>query len=446
MKKFQFAGSTLKLVLITALVLLFLVPISLIKSLIYDRQNYQRTAIISITEPLGGTAELQGIVVAVPYKIHREVFDANGKSHFETETSYVVFAPDTYDLNFSVEPYYLTRGIFKVPVFNGSVSLKSDFSNFDFSYFKIEDKDIMLNDAVLILGLSNTKNLTAQPKLLLNGKELSVSPVKYEGVAPFTKSVCYNLNGTDFSKGLALSGELEFQGGEKIRIRPIAQDNVFRMTSPWTSPSFSGGWLPKEREITDKGFNALWNIAGLSTVYPKSWLCKDELKGDAVDVSFIVPVDTYKKTERSVKYALLFLVIPFIALLISEIFSKVKIHPVQYCLIGFADVIFYLLLLSVSEHIPFDLTYFICALAVCLATLFYASAIFKKIKWGALLSGVQFVSYVFLYGTLQAEDYALLIGSIGLFVVVVLLMFITRKIDWYGLGQNTQNPQNPSNT
>ena len=175
------------------------------------------------------------------------------------------------------------------------------------------------------------------------------------------------------------------------------------------------------------------NIAGLSTVYPKSWKSESKFTPESINVSFMIPVDSYKKTERSLKYALLFLIIPFIALLISEIFSKVRIHPIQYCLIGFADVIFYLLLLSISEHLMFDLTYLICAVCVCLATLFYAVAIFGSRKWGGLVSIVQFISYIFLYGTLQAEDYALLVGSIGLFAVIVLLMFITRKIDWYEL-------------
>ena len=160
----------------------------------------------------------------------------------------------------------------------------------------------------------------------------------------------------------------------------------------------------------------------------------------------MIPVDAYKKTERSVKYALLFLIIPFIALLISEIFSKIRIHPVQYCLIGFADIIFYLLLLSISEHLSFDSTYLICAICVSLSTLFYASAIFRQIKWGGLLSSVQFISYIFLYGTLQAEDYALLIGSIGLFIVLVLLMFITRKIDWYELGNELASEKEDSDS
>ena len=434
MKKMDFSNSTVKLGIILALVLLFLIPISLINNLIHDRKMYQRDAIASIIEPLGGEAEIQGLVIAVPYKFYKETVDSKGVTHVDVETKFTIFAPDSYNADFLVDPYYLTRGIFKVPVFNGTIDVKAEFGNFDYSYFKIAPKDLLERDAVLILGFSNTKNLTSQPKLNINGTDLSLSPIKYDSISPFQTSVYYKLSDIDLSQKMLLTGKIDFQGGENIKIRPIATDNYFSMKSDWTSPSFSGGWLPKERNITDKGFNAVWNIAGLSTVYPKSWLSEKEFKPESLKVSFIIPVDAYKKTERSVKYALLFLIIPFIALLISEIFSKIKIHPIQYCLIGFADVIFYLLLLSISEHISFDCTYLICAICVSLSTLFYASAIFRKIKWGGLLSGVQFISYIFLYGTLQAEDYALLIGSIGLFVVVILLMFITRKIDWYELG------------
>lgn len=434
MKDFDFSNSSIKFGLIILLILLFLIPISLIKNLIRDRRFYQEEAISSIIEPLGGESEIQGMVIAVPYKSYKEYVDSKDKTHIEIETKYAIFAPDTYKADFSVSPYYLTRGIFKVPVFNGNIDINAEFSNFDFSYFGIESKDIIEKDAVLILGFSNTKNLTAQPKLIMNDKNLALSPIKYDSISPFQTSVYYTLSGINMKEKMLLNGKIDFQGGESIKIRPIATDNYFTMQSDWTSPSFSGGWLPKERNISDKGFSAAWSIAGLSTVYPKSWLSENKFTPESLKVSFIIPVDTYKKTERSVKYALLFLIIPFIALLISEIFSKIKIHPVQYCLIGFADVIFYLLLLSISEHIPFDFTYLICAVCVSLSTLFYATAIFKKIKWGGLLSGVQFISYIFLYGTLQAEDYALLIGSIGLFIVVILLMFITRKIDWYELG------------
>ena len=453
MKKLNISNSTQKIFLIAILILLFLVPVSLIKNLVGDRNRYQQEAIRSITEPLGGEAEIQGLVVAIPYKKYRDVYDTKGNKHTEFDVEHVIFAPDLFDMDISVSPYYLTRGIFKVPVFNGQIELKAEFSDFDFSYFNISEADVITKDAVLILGFSNTKNLTKQPNLKMNGDQLQVSPIKYDSISPFQTSVCYPLSlskssetKTAASKGASpyvLEGTIDFQGGKNIKLRPIAQENNFKMKSDWKSPSFSGGWLPTERDLSDSGFTATWNIAGLSTVYPKSWLAKTEYYAESVDISFMIPVDSYKKTERSVKYALLFLLIPFLALLISEIFSKTRIHPVQYCLIGLADVIFYLLLLSISEHISFDLAYLICSITVCLATLLYSMAIFKNKKWGLLLSGVQLVSYVFLYGTLQAEDYALLIGSIGLFAVIALLMFITRKIDWYSLnGEGLNGEEN----
>ena len=450
MKKLNISNSTQKIFLIAILILLFLVPVSLIKNLVGDRNRYQQEAIRSITEPLGGQAEIQGLVVAIPYKKYRDVYDTKGNKHTEFDIEHVIFAPDLFDMEISVKPYYLSRGIFKVPVFNGQIELKAQFADFDFSYFNISEADVIKKDAVLILGFSNTKNLTKQPNLKINGEQLQVSPIKYDSISPFMTSVYYPLALSKSSeakntanKGASpyvLTGTIDFQGGKNIKLRPIAQENNFKMKSDWKSPSFSGGWLPTERDLSDSGFTATWNIAGLSTVYPKSWLAKTEYYAESVDISFMIPVDSYKKTERSVKYALLFLLIPFLALLISEIFSKTRIHPVQYCLIGLADVIFYLLLLSISEHISFDLAYLICAITVCVATLLYSMAIFKNKKWGLLLSGVQLVSYVFLYGTLQAEDYALLIGSIGLFAVIALLMFITRKIDWYSLnGEENKN-------
>ena len=433
MKKVEFSNFGIKFMLIFIMVLLFLIPIHMIKNLIEDREDYKSDAIESIVIPLGKTAAFQGIAIAVPYKSHKESVDRDGTRVIETETKYVIFAPVSYKLDFAVNPYYLTRGIFKVPVFSGQIQLEAAFDDFDFTYFnKIEKKDIMLNESVLVMGISNPKNITAQPNLSINGVELPVSPIKYDYISTFATSICYNLSGVDFSKKLNLTGTVNFQGGEKIRICPIASETTtITMESAWQSPSFSGGWLPQVRRLDDTGFSASWSIAGLSTVFPKSWLYEDNFSPESVEVSLIVPVDAYQKTTRSVKYAFLFLVIPFIALMMCEVFSKIRIHPVQYGLIGFADIMFYLLLLSISEHIPFDFAYFICAIAVCTTTLLYAMAILKNLKWGLFLSLVHLVSYTFLYGTLQAEDYALLIGSLGLFSVVGLLMFVTRKIDWY---------------
>ena len=214
MKKVEFSNFGIKFMLIFIMVLLFLIPIHMIKDLIEDRQDYKDDAIESIIVPLGKTAGFQGISIAVPYKFHKESVDSNGNRYTEAETKYVIFAPDSYKLDFDVNPYHLTRGIFKVPVFNGQIQMEASFDNFDFTYFNIEKKDVMLKEAVLIMGISNPKNITTQPNLTINGLELPVSPIKYDSISPFSTSIYYTLSGIDFSKKLNLEGIVSFQGGK----------------------------------------------------------------------------------------------------------------------------------------------------------------------------------------------------------------------------------------
>jgi len=427
------SNSTRKIALIFVIILLFLIPVSLIERLIQDRKDYEREAVSSITRPLGGMPEIQGMLVSIPYRECVEIINDDGKKSIETRTKYLYFAPNFYSLDVDVDTYYLNRGIFKVPVFNACLNVVAEFNNFDVSHFNISEQDVLRSEAFLMIGLSSTKNLTQTPELKIGENTLSMSPVKYDDVSPFDSAVYYNLPKNCLNESLKLAGKINIQGGKNIKIQPIAENNLIKMNSNWSSPSFSGGWLPTEREINADGFSASWKIVGLSTVFPKSWKSDSRYRGELIEVSFIVPVDSYQKTTRSIKYALLFLIIPFLGILVCEIFSAIKIHPVQYCLIGVADVVFYLLLLSLSEHISFNLSYFISAACVDIAALFYASSIFKKVKFGILLSLVQLISYIFLFGTLQAEDYALLIGSIGIFIVVILLMYITRNVDWYGV-------------
>ena len=440
--------------IILVLVLLFLIPLHMLDSLVDDRKSYQKDAVRSILEPKGDAPVIEGFVIAVPFKKTVDVWE-NGVKRSERKTNYIVCVPETWNMRFSAKPEYLTRGIFKAPVFSGTVHSDGGFSAVDYSYNKIDERDIVWDECVLMLGISNKKNLTKLPVITANGTPLEMSLMSPENASPFSNTVFYNVPAEYCKKGFSFTAETEIQGGRYFAAMPIAADNTFSVESTWPTPGFTGGWLPTERSISDAGFSAVWNIAGLSTAFPKEWIASEkkdapvssvrkynekygydsyDRDGDAaetIQIDFVTPVDNYQKTERSIKYALLFLIIPFITIFIFEIFTHVKIHPVQYCLIGLADVIFYLLLLSVSEHISFGATYWISSAAVSFLLLFYAAAIFKKPKWGACFALVQMVSYIFLFGTLQAEDDALLIGSLGLFFVVTLLMVLTRKIDWY---------------
>ena len=438
---------TSKPFIIAALLLLMLIPLSFIKSLVADRSFYRTEAIDSISMPIGGKPQLKGVFIALPYWEERTKETHSGtikNVEIIREKKYLLTAPTDYKIVAEVKPYFLSRGIFKVPAFNADISVKAEFTPVDFKQFSIDENMFIKDECILLMGISSSKILTQFPNFSLNGKTLKQSELKLSEISPFTDTIFYTLPADEFNAVSAISSKFTIQGSERIDIVPIATDNEFEMVSTWKSPSFSGGWLPSNRDIMGTGFYANWKIPGLSTAFSHAWKIDSThfdfdnpawSEKNSVRTELILPVDNYQKTTRSVKYGILFLLVPFIALFLCELFLKIKVHPIQYSLIGIADILFYLLLLSISEHLSFWTSYFISATAVCVSTLFYTSGVFKNFKWGLILSGIQLISYVFLFGTLQAEDYALLIGSIGLFVVVVLLMALTRKIDWYALNK-----------
>ena len=453
---FSHQAAWVKPIIIFIMMLALLIPLAFIRSLVNDREGYRRTAEASIMEPAGGEPVIEGLVLAVPYDELIEYTDSSGKVvQKEKKTDYILTVPETYNLVTQIDPYRLSRGIFTVPVFNGELAVTALFSGFQFSQFNIAEKNIRYKDAVLILGIKDKKTLTAYPALYGNGKPLLEALTAPAGASPFRNAVYYTMPEDIVRSGFSIEGSVSFQGGKSFCIIPLAADNSFAVQSTWPAPSFSGGWLPKNRTIDDSGFSADWRISGLSTVFPRSWKAQDfdiakdtdvydEYNGyaskassslrsspETVKIGFITPINHYSQVKRCITYALLFLAVPFLAIFLCELWSTVRIHPIQYFLIGIADVLFYLLLLSFSEHVAFNLSYLIATAGVCIVVGFYTAAIFKHIRWGILLTAVQAVSYLLLFGILQSEDYALLIGSIGIFCVVALLMFLTRRVDWY---------------
>ena len=424
----------IKPAVIFILLLVMLIPIQFIKHLVRDRENYKREAEDSIMQPLGGEPVIEGVALAVPYYKERKQ---------ELETFYIIEIPERYSLKAKIDPYYLSRGIFSVPVFSGTLELAATFPAFRTVRLNISERDILYKDAVLIVGLKNKKTLTARPALTVNGIELSEAETVANTSTPFTNPVYYNLPEVLLRSGFSLAGTLEMQGGKSLALSPTAEESVFTIESSWASPKFSGGWLPTKRTVGKDGFKAEWNVSGLSTNVLPMWKTEDQAASDSysyyakslpdvVCIDFLTPVNNYSKAKRCVQYALLFLACPFLTIFLCELWSAKRIHPVQYFLIGMADVLFYLLLLSISEHLSFNWSYLITAFSVSFVVFLYAAAIFKNFKWGAMLFTVQAIAYFLLFGILQSEDYALLIGSIGTFLVLVLIMFLTRKVDWYG--------------
>jgi inner membrane protein len=237
---------------------------------------------------------------------------------------------------------------------------------------------------------------------------------------------------------------LRLAGSKTLSFLPLGKDTEVSLHSTWNNPSFIGSYLPANREVSDQGFSAGWKVLHLGRNYPQQWLDTevkpDTIKESAFGVSLLFPVETYQMTTRSAKYAILFILLTFVTFFFFEIFNKIRIHAVSYLLVGFAMCLFYLLLLSLSEHLDFSFSYLAAAVATVLLVTAYSLAVLKAGGRALLMGGVLAGLYGYLYILLQLQDYALLMGAVGLFFILALIIFITRKVNWYGLTSTSAAP------
>ncbi|HEX4999946.1 MAG TPA: cell envelope integrity protein CreD, partial [Terriglobia bacterium] len=224
-----------------------------------------------------------------------------------------------------------------------------------------------------------------------------------------------------------------------VYLVPFAEETTVHLTSNSPNPSFQGSWLPTDRNVSDKeGFDATWKVSYLGRNYPQSWVVgsRDDrqrtIEASRFGVSLSEPVDTYRMADRSVKYAILFILLTFASVWLIEVLARTRVHPIQYLLLGAAMCVFYLLELSLAEHMSFSMAYGIASLAVVAMIAAYSRVIFKRGRHVAVIAGGATILYGYLFVLLTNEDAALLVGSIGLFVSLAGIMFATRGIDWYG--------------
>ena len=438
-----------KIIIIVVLGLLLLIPMTFINSVVKDRIRYQNEAISSIIEPVGDSANIQGVVIAIPYL--EKFIDSDTKEIGYTR-KYIFYMPNEYNVTGDVEVTSLSRGIFKAPIFNSKLNITGIFDKYNAEIYNLDENNtiILYDEAMIILGIGNKKNLMKLPNILVNQNE----ELKYYekniniDLNMFKNKFLYTISRDSILNGFDFNITMDIQGGNSLIITPLASENTFKISSKWKDPSFTVGFLPTKREVNNNGFNAEWNIASFNTSFTKYWTSDENSnrlnnidnnqyytsnqESNNVLISFLLLNDNYQKTSRSVKYAILFIFIPFFVLFLCEVLSKKRIHPVQYILIGIANAIFYLLLLAISEHINFNISYFISALMVTALTSIYIGYIIKSPKYTISMAIVEALIYIFLFGILQLTDYALLMGTLGLFAVIALAMYFTRNVDWYG--------------
>ncbi len=430
-----------KMFVIAILILLFLIPLGMINAVIRERETNRIFAEGDIINLWGGDQIVGGPFLNVPYIVRRKDEEGN----IEEFRQLAHFLPDMLEIEGVVEPERRSRGIYEVTVYNARLKVAGSFSRADFSDWRINSRDILWDDAYLSVEFPDMRALKERVQLDWGDSRVDFQAGK-ASVGMFSGemwAVVPDLQGAaapiDFSFDLALSG------GRSLGFLPLGAETKVKLSSPWTAPSFSGSFLPLSRSLGEQGFEADWYVLSLGRSYPQKWKGGDIEPGAVLESQFrvdlMIPVDTYMKTLRSVKYGILFIFLPFVTFFLFEAFSGKKIHPLQYMLVGFAVSLFYLLLLSVSEHLSFGLTYLLASIATVALITFYSHSVLRSNEassWarGLIMAPVLSAAYIFLYVLLQSEDYALLIGSLGLFVILAGIMVITRKLDWYTLGRS----------
>jgi len=460
-------GYTFKMFFLIFLILMLLIPLVMVGSLINERSATADSAEADIMKAWGGELVAAGPVIAIP-GIRTETVSIENSENSEKisivkKPFTLIVAPQKLNISANFKTEIRKRGIFSVPLFYGDLAVSGTFEPAQALSSLLPNEEVSLNNAELIIALSSQKGIRKIDRAIWNANggdtvlffqpgnqgqdfarhitSLNSRHTKY--------NIKYEYESGDKNSGGIYAALPEFaadakanfnivitiHGGRLVRFLPFGQDTHADIAADWSTPSFQGSFLPGNSNIKDEGFDAAWDINYLSRDIPLHWKTEDRRRDYSetlFGVNFFRAIDTYSLNTRAVKYAILFLIVPFLTLFLFEVLTKKRIHPVPYLLSGIANVIFYLLLLSLSEQMEFYLAYLIAALAIIIMLTLYSRSLLPSWSKSWYMGLVTTVSYVLLYAVLNAESYALLVGSIWAFIVVALVMFLTRKLNWYG--------------
>ena len=431
---------TARMLMVGLLTIILLIPLSYINSLISERAIRQQDVVKEINEKWGNDVLVYGPILKIPYKTYTEkkTYDEKTKTYLiETNThiNYAYIFPETLNTISNVDSKTLKRGNFESAVFTTKMQFSGAYNALQLSSKDIKDKDIIWDKASILVQTSNLKGIKSEVNINLNKNNYSFDTNFNNQTSYLDELESSFLKENDLPKTSAISFDfnIAFNGSEMIRVVPIGKTTTMKMTSNWADPSFTGNFLPDDetKEITKKGFKADWKVLHINRPFSQQYLNTiPNLNQFAFGTKFMVMVDEYQKSERSAKYGFLVIGLTFLVFFLIQTMSKIDIHPFQYLMIGLALTMFYTLLVSISEHSNFLRAYLIAGSSVIILITLYSKSILKTLKFPLLIAISLTALYAFIYVIIQLENYALIVGSIGLFLILATVMFVSRKIDW----------------
>jgi len=399
--------------------------------LVSERAERQQQVIREVSGKWAAAQTVTGPVLIVPYNY---TYKGNNGQVISVK-KWAHFLPDELKINGNVIPEVRHRTLYDVTLYHSDLKLTGKFNPLPVGNLQIAPENMVWSEARLLIGINDARGL--QDDIAL---DWGSSKAHFEAGVPENNAIKEGLSVAvplDAQSTIPFTIKLNLRGSERLSFIPVGRTTEVAINSTWPHPDFDGKYMTDvQPSVSNKGFNAHWKILQAARPYPQAW--KDgtpDLRASSFGVHLIQPADGYAKTERSVKYAILFIGLTFIIFFFLEILQKRQIHPLQYLLVGFALCIFYTLLLSISEYLGFNSAYFIAATATVSLIGLYTWTVFQSGKTAAAFTGTLGGLYAYIFILIQLEDYALLFGSIGLFFILAIIMYSSRKIDWYGAGR-----------
>jgi inner membrane protein len=443
----------IKGLIIGVLVLLLLIPAYFVQNLIKEREQRQKEAVVEVSSKWAGRQIITGPVMVLPYW-QKESDTTKGFNHVK---HFAYFLPDRLDINATVTPQEKHRGIYKVMLYNSVTRLNGSFVTPNLSILNISPEQVIWNEAFVKIHVSDAKGLSSELLLKWKDSTLTMSPsIADDRHSAGSLGAMLAVQQPDDVKNVNFSIDINLNGSEKLLYTPVGKSTTVNLNSTWSHPSFTGNTLPQTTAVSDSGFTATWNSLSHTRGYPQQW--KDDsysiidffpestsgtvdyaasgpstaytITASAFGTDLFVPVNGYQKTMRSVKYAILCILLTFTGFFLIETTNKRSVHPVQYALIGFALILFYTLLLSFSEYAGFNTAYGIAAIATVGLITWFVKGLLGSMRLSLLLSFVLILLYSYVFTILQLQDYALILGSIGLFLTLAVVMYYSKKIQW----------------
>jgi len=424
----------LKMVVVSVLTGAILIALAAVYGVLASRESYRNDAIKSIAESYSGQQKIVGPILVMPYTETVEDVSLGDKggpkvTQHKRERNLIVF-PETLTVHGVLRSSERRHGLYKVTVYELESHIEGSI---DVPAPEAHEKAVY-GTPYLAIGLADVRGIVGSPAMQINGAQVEIEGTTTQPTLSWKPNLQARLPAqiVPGKNALRFALDLTLAGTEQLSIAPVATSNHFELSSPWRSPLFAGRFLPRTRELTNDGFHAVWEISSLAAATQSQITDTTTISSvDTADVSLLNPIDPYKLSDRAVKYGVLFVLLTFGGFFLFEIVKRMPIHPIQYLLVGFGLALFFLLLISLSEHLPFATAYFIASVACIGLLTYYLCFVLHSVRYGVSFGAMLTLLYASIYGLLISEDNALMLGSMLLFLLLGGIMISTRKMDWY---------------